>query len=325
MSKYLKALSSPCSNWINPGCPFQPLSLPKAPRMSSPLLLDGKKTAALIRQELKAANEQRLAAGRRAPLLAAVLIGNDGGSESYVAHKIKACADISFESRLLRFESGISQEELLSVVEELNNDKAVDGFIVQLPLPPHIDAQIINLAINPSKDVDGFHPVNVGRMALGLPAFLPATPSGICELLRRNGIVTGGMHAVILGRSSIVGSPLAQLLARQGEPGNCTVTLCHSRTQGLKDHCLRADLLVAAMGKPGFVTRDMIKPGAVVVDVGTTRVEDSSRPSGFVLRGDVAFDEVAPLCRAITPVPGGVGPMTIASLLMNTWQAATKP
>ncbi|MFM8839422.1 MAG: bifunctional 5,10-methylenetetrahydrofolate dehydrogenase/5,10-methenyltetrahydrofolate cyclohydrolase [Bacteroidota bacterium] len=291
--------------------------------MASPLLLDGKGTAAQIREELKVANSQRRAAGQRPPLLAAVLVGNDGGSESYVAHKIKACAEVGFESRLLRFSSDISQNELLSVVNGLNHDDQVDGFIVQLPLPPHIDAQVINLAIDPTKDVDGFHPVNVGRMALGLPTFLPATPSGICELLRRNGIVTGGMHAVILGRSSIVGAPLAQLLARPGEPGNCTVTLCHSRTQGLKEHCLRADLLVAAMGKPGFVTADMVKPGAVVVDVGTTRVEDRHRPSGFVLRGDVAFDEVAPLCRAITPVPGGVGPMTIASLLTNTWQAAT--
>ncbi|MBM3911820.1 MAG: bifunctional 5,10-methylene-tetrahydrofolate dehydrogenase/5,10-methylene-tetrahydrofolate cyclohydrolase [Sphingomonadales bacterium] len=291
--------------------------------MSSPLLLDGKGTAAQIREELKVANSQRRAAGQRPPLLAAVLVGNDGGSESYVAHKIKACAEVGFESRLLRFTSDISQDELLSVVNGLNNDDQVDGFIVQLPLPPHIDAQVINLAIDPTKDVDGFHPVNVGRMALGLPTFLPATPSGICELLRRNGIVTGGMHAVILGRSAIVGSPLAQLLARPQEPGNCTVTLCHSRTQGLKEHCLRADLLVAAMGKPGFVKADMVKPGAVVVDVGTTRVEDRNRPSGFVLRGDVAFDEVAPLCRAITPVPGGVGPMTIASLLTNTWQAAT--
>jgi methylenetetrahydrofolate dehydrogenase (NADP+)/methenyltetrahydrofolate cyclohydrolase len=291
--------------------------------MSSPLLLDGKGTAAQIREELKVANTQLRATGHRPPLLAAVLVGNDGGSESYVAHKIKACAEVGFESRLLRFASDISQDELLSVVDKLNRDDQVDGFIVQLPLPPHIDAQVINLAIDPSKDVDGFHPVNIGRMALGLPTFLPATPSGICELLRRNGIVTAGMHAVILGRSAIVGSPLAQLLARPAEPGNCTVTLCHSRTQNLKEHCLRADLLVAALGKPGFVTADMVKPGAVVVDVGTTRVEDRSRPSGFVLRGDVAFEQVAPLCRAITPVPGGVGPMTIASLLTNTWQAAT--
>ncbi len=293
--------------------------------MPSPLILDGKQTAAQIREELKAANILRIASGQRPPLLVAVLVGNDGGSESYVSHKIKACSDVGFESRLIRFASDIRQDKLLSVVESLNNDAQVDGFIVQLPLPPQIDSQAINLAIAPSKDVDGFHPVNVGRMALGLPTFLPATPSGICELLRRNGIVTGGMHAVILGRSAIVGSPLAQLLARPGEPGNCTVTLCHSKTIGIKEHCLRADLLVAALGKPGFVTADMIKPGAVVVDVGTTRVKDHSRPSRFVLRGDVAFDQVAPLCRAITPVPGGVGPMTIASLLTNTWQAATTP
>lgn len=289
--------------------------------MPSPLLLDGKQIAAQIRKELKAANALRISIGQRPPLLAAVLVGNDGGSESYVAHKIKACADVGFESRLLRCSSAISQSELLSVVHGLNQDEQVDGFIVQLPLPEHIDEQVINLAIDPSKDVDGFHPVNIGRMALGLPSYLPATPAGICELLRRNSITTSGMHAVILGRSHIVGSPLAQLLARPGEPGNCTVTLCHSKTVGLRDHCLRADLLVAALGKPGFVKADMVKPGAIVVDVGTTRVADPSRPSGFVLRGDVAFDEVAPLCKAITPVPGGVGPMTIASLLTNTCQA----
>lgn len=290
--------------------------------MASPLILDGQQTAAQIHEELRAANAARMDQGQRAPLLAAVLVGNDGGSETYVAHKIKACAEVGFESRLLRFPSEISQDELLSVVNGLNRDPAVDGYIVQLPLPKHIDSQIINLAIDPTKDVDGFHPVNMGRMALGLPAYLPATPAGICELLKRNGIKTAGMHAVILGRSSIVGAPLAQLLSRASEPGNCTVTLCHSRTIALKEHCLRADLLVAAMGKPGFVTADMVKPGAIVIDVGTTRVADPPRRSGFALRGDVAFHEVAPLCKAITPVPGGVGPMTIASLLLNTWQAS---
>ncbi|MEY4913538.1 MAG: hypothetical protein RL025_1365 [Bacteroidota bacterium] len=288
----------------------------------APLILDGQATAEQIREELRELNRVRLSSGRRPPHLTAVLVGNDGGSETYVAHKIKACESVGFGSEIIRLEATVTQQELMEVVHRLNQDSEVDGYIVQLPLPSHLDATEVNLAIAPTKDVDGFHPVNLGRMALGLPCYKPATPSGILELIHRNHIDISGMHAVVLGRSSIVGSPLAQMLSRNSTPGNCTVTLCHSRTRDLKEHCRRADLLVAALGQPGFVTEDMIRPGAVVVDVGTTRVVDPSKRSGYALRGDVCFDEVAPLCRAITPVPGGVGPMTIASLLQNTWQAA---
>jgi len=288
----------------------------------APLILDGQATAEQIREELRELNRVRLLSGQRPPHLTAVLVGNDGGSETYVAHKIKACESVGFGSEIIRLEATVTQQELMEVVHRLNQDSEVDGYIVQLPLPSHLDATEVNLAIAPTKDVDGFHPVNLGRMALGLPCYKPATPSGILELIHRNHIDISGMHAVVLGRSSIVGSPLAQMLSRNSTPGNCTVTLCHSKTRDLKEHCRRADLLVAALGQPGFVTADMIRPGAVVVDVGTTRVVDPSKRSGYALRGDVCFDEVAPLCRAITPVPGGVGPMTIASLLQNTWQAA---
>ena len=288
----------------------------------APLILDGQATAEQIREELRELNRGRLLSGLRPPHLTAVLVGNDGGSETYVAHKIKACASVGFGSEIIRLEATITQHELMAVVHRLNQDSGVDGYIVQLPLPSHLDATEVNLAMAPTKDVDGFHPVNLGRLALGLPCYKPATPSGILELIHRNHIDISGMHAVVLGRSSIVGSPLAQMLSRNSTPGNCTVTLCHSKTRDLKEHCRRADLLVAALGQPGFVTADMVRPGAVVVDVGTTRVVDPSRRSGYALRGDVCFDEVAPLCRAITPVPGGVGPMTIASLLQNTWQAA---
>ena len=288
----------------------------------APLILDGQATAEQIREELRELNRVRLLSGRRPPHLTAVLVGNDGGSETYVAHKIKACESVGFGSEIIRLEATVTQQELMEVVHRLNQDSEVDGYIVQLPLPSHLDATEVNLAIAPTKDVDGFHPVNLGRMALGLPCYKPATPSGILELIHRNHIDISGMHAVVLGRSSIVGSPLAQMLSRNSTPGNCTVTLCHSKTRDLKEHCRRADLLVAALGQPGFVTADMIRPGAVVVDVGTTRVVDPNKRSGYALRGDVSFDEVAPLCRAITPVPGGVGPMTIASLLQNTWQAA---
>jgi methylenetetrahydrofolate dehydrogenase (NADP+)/methenyltetrahydrofolate cyclohydrolase len=288
----------------------------------APLILDGQATAEQIREELRELNRVRLLSGQRPPHLTAVLVGNDGGSETYVAHKIKACESVGFGSEIIRLEATVTQQELMEVVHRLNQDSEVDGYIVQLPLPSHLDATEVNLAIAPTKDVDGFHPVNLGRMALGLPCYKPATPSGILELIHRNHIDISGMHAVVLGRSSIVGSPLAQMLSRNSTPGNCTVTLCHSKTRDLKEHCRRADLLVAALGQPGFVTADMVRPGAVVVDVGTTRVVDPSRRSGYALRGDVCFDEVAPLCRAITPVPGGVGPMTIASLLQNTWQAA---
>ena len=288
----------------------------------APLILDGQATAEQIREELRELNRVRLLSGRRPPHLTAVLVGNDGGSETYVAHKIKACESVGFGSEIIRLEATVTQQELMEVVHRLNQDSEVDGYIVQLPLPSHLDATEVNLAIAPTKDVDGFHPVNLGRMALGLPCYKPATPSGILEVIHRNHIDISGMHAVVLGRSSIVGSPLAQMLSRNSTPGNCTVTLCHSKTRDLKEHCRRADLLVAALGQPGFVTADMVRPGAVVVDVGTTRVVDPSKRSGYALRGDVSFDEVAPLCRAITPVPGGVGPMTIASLLQNTWQAA---
>ena len=288
----------------------------------APLILDGQATAEQIREELRELNRLRLQSGQRPPHLTAVLVGNDGGSETYVAHKIKACASVGFGSEIVRLDSSVTQKELMEVVHRLNQDPGVDGYIVQLPLPAHLDATEVNLAILPTKDVDGFHPVNLGRMALGLPCYKPATPSGILELIHRNHIDIRGMHAVVLGRSPIVGSPLAQMLSRNTNPGNCTVTLCHSRTVDLKEHCRRADLLVAALGQPGFVTADMVRPGAVVIDVGTTRVVDPSKRSGYALRGDVCFEEVAPLCRAITPVPGGVGPMTIASLLQNTWQAA---
>jgi methylenetetrahydrofolate dehydrogenase (NADP+)/methenyltetrahydrofolate cyclohydrolase len=288
----------------------------------APLILDGQATAEQIREELRELNRVRLLSGQRPPHLTAVLVGNDGGSETYVAHKIKACESVGFGSEIIRLEATVTQQELMEVVHRLNQDSEVDGYIVQLPLPSHLDATKVNLAIAPTKDVDGFHPVNLGRMALGLPCYKPATPSGILELIHRNHIDISGMHAVVLGRSSIVGSPLAQMLSRNSTPGNCTVTLCHSKTRDLKEHCRRADLLVAALGQPGFVTADMVRPGAVVVDVGTTRVVDPSKRSGYALRGDVCFDEVAPLCRAITPVPGGVGPMTIAALLQNTWQAA---
>jgi methylenetetrahydrofolate dehydrogenase (NADP+)/methenyltetrahydrofolate cyclohydrolase len=290
----------------------------------TPLILDGQATAEQIREELRRLTLARVASGLRPPHLTAVLVGHDGGSETYVAHKIKACAAVGFGSDLIRLDAGIKQDELLAVVESLNQNPLVDGYIVQLPLPAHLDATAVNLAIAPEKDVDGFHPVNLGRMALGLPCYQPATPSGILELIQRNGIDISGMHAVVLGRSAIVGSPLAQMLSRNAKPGNCTVTLCHSKTKDIQKHCLQADLLVAALGKPGFVTADMVKPGAVVIDVGTTRVPDPSKRSGFALRGDVCYEEVAPLCRAITPVPGGVGPMTIASLLQNTWLAANR-
>lgn len=287
-------------------------------------IIDGKATAAAIRSEIAAEVQKMQQNGQRAPHLAAVLVGHDGGSETYVANKIKACEEAGFGSSLLRFEDSVTEAALLEQVVRLNNDPNIDGFIVQLPLPAHINAEKINEAIDPRKDVDGFHAVNIGRMVLNLPCYLPATPHGIVELLRRYNIDTTGKHCVVLGRSHIVGSPVSILLARQAQPGNCTVTLCHSRTKDLKSHLLQADIIVAALGKPGFVTADMVKPGAVVIDVGTTRVPDSSRTSGFRLRGDVAYEEVAPLCSYITPVPGGVGPMTIAMLLKNTLLAAQK-
>jgi methylenetetrahydrofolate dehydrogenase (NADP+)/methenyltetrahydrofolate cyclohydrolase len=287
-------------------------------------LIDGKATAAQIHSELSMEVQIRLSKGLRPPHLAAVLVGHDGASQTYVNNKILACERVGFQSTLIRKESTITESELLELVASLNQDKDLDGFIVQLPLPDHINPEKINEAIDPAKDVDGFHAINLGRMLLNLPGYLPATPAGIIELLRRYKIETEGKNCVILGRSHIVGSPLSVLMARSARPGNCTVTLCHSKTQNLKEHIQRADILIAVLGKPGFVQGDWVKEGAVVIDVGTTRVPDASRPSGYKLMGDVDFETVAPRCSAITPVPGGVGPMTISMLLRNTLDSANK-
>lgn len=285
------------------------------------ILIDGKATAVAIKQEIAAEVRQMLAEGKRAPHLAAVLVGHDGGSETYVANKVKACEECGFKSTLIRREADVTEAELLEVVRQLNEDTSVDGFIVQLPLPKHIDAQKVIEAIDYRKDVDGFHPVNVGRMNIGLPCFVSATPMGIMDLLDRYHIETKGKHCVVLGRSNIVGKPVATLLMQKATPGNATVTVCHSASENLKEICRTADIIIAAIGQPEFVTADMVKPGATVIDVGTTRVPDATRKSGFRLKGDVAFDDVAPLCSYITPVPGGVGPMTICSLMKNTLKA----
>lgn len=285
-------------------------------------LIDGKKTSAEIKKEIAAEVESMTARGIRRPHLAAILVGHDGGSETYVANKVKSCAECGFTSTLLRFEDDITEQQLLAEVAKLNENPDVDGFIVQLPLPAHIDEQKVIEAVSPDKDVDGFHPVNVGRLSIGLPGFKSATPAGIIELLRRYGISTRGKHVVVIGRSNIVGKPIASLLMQKGNTGDATVTVCHSHTQNLKDIVRSADIIIAALGKPGFVTADMVKDGATVIDVGTTRVPDASRKSGFRLCGDVDFDNVAPKCEFITPVPGGVGPMTIVSLMLNTLQAA---
>ena len=284
-------------------------------------LIDGKATAAKIKEEIAEEVNRMLAAGKRAPHLAAVLVGHDGGSETYVRNKVLACEACRFTSSLIRFEEDVTEEELLAKVDELNRDPNVDGFIVQLPLPAHISEQKIIEAIDYRNDVDGFHPINVGRMAIGLPCFISATPKGILELLRRYDIDTIGKKCVVLGRSNIVGKPMAQLMLQKGY-GNATVTVCHSQSRNLQAECRDADILIAAVGSPAFVTADMVKPGAVVSDVGTTRVPDSTRPKGFRLQGDVDFEHVAPLCSAITPVPGGVGPMTICMLMLNTLSAA---
>ena len=284
-------------------------------------LIDGKQTAAEIKAEIKQDVDQMVADGKRRPHLAAILVGHDGGSETYVKNKVLACEACGFESTLLRFEDDITEGELLATVERLNSDAAVDGFIVQLPLPRHIDEQRVIEAISPGKDVDGFHPINVGRMVIGLPCFMSATPKGIYELLRRYGIETRGRKCVILGRSNIVGKPMATIMMQKAL-GDATVEVCHSHSQNLREECATADILVAAIGSPEFVTADMVKPGAVVIDVGTTRVPDATRPRGYRLSGDVKFDEVAPRCSFITPVPGGVGPMTICMLMLNTLQAA---
>ncbi|MDY6114220.1 MAG: bifunctional methylenetetrahydrofolate dehydrogenase/methenyltetrahydrofolate cyclohydrolase FolD [Alloprevotella sp.] len=284
-------------------------------------IIDGKATAAAIKQEIADSVKQLIAEGHRRPCLAAILVGHDGGSETYVHNKVMACEACGFDSRLIRFEDTVSQAELLACIDSLNADDGVDGFIVQLPLPAHIDKTRVIEAIRPEKDVDGFHPVNVGRLAIGLPGFISATPLGILTLLRRYAIDTKGKECVILGRSNIVGKPLSQLMMQKGY-GDTTVTVCHSHSSDIAATCRRADILIAAIGRPGFVTADMVKPGAVVIDVGTTRVPDAGRKSGFRLSGDVCFDEVAPLCSYITPVPGGVGPMTICMLMLNTLAAA---
>ena len=284
-------------------------------------LIDGKATAAAIKEEIAAEVERIVARGGRRPHLAAVLVGHDGGSETYVRGKVKACGECGFRSTLIRYEDDVTEEELLGCVARLNADDGVDGFIVQLPLPPHIDEQKIIEAIDYRKDVDGFHPVNVGRMAIGLPCFISATPRGILELLRRYHVETSGKKCVVLGRSNIVGKPMAQLMM-QKQYGDATVTVCHSHTRGLAEECRTADILIAAIGRPAFVGPEMVKEGAVVIDVGTTRVPDATKKSGFRLQGDVDFEAVAPRCSMITPVPGGVGPMTICMLMLNTLAAA---
>ena len=287
-------------------------------------ILDGRKISAEIKQEIaREVVEMEKKTGRR-PHLSAILVGHDGGSEAYMASKVKSCEEVGFDSSLIRFDSDVTEERLLQEIDRLNNDAGVDGFIIQLPLPKHIDEQKVIERIDYRKDVDGFHPINVGRMSIGLPCFVSATPQGIVELLRRYAIPTRGKHCVVLGRSNVVGKPIAQLLMQKGEPGDCTVTVCHSRTPNIKEVCLSADIIIAALGSPEFVTADMVKKGAVLVDVGTTRVPDATKKSGARLTGDVKFDEVAPLCSYITPVPGGVGPMTIVSLMMNTLKAAKK-
>jgi methylenetetrahydrofolate dehydrogenase (NADP+)/methenyltetrahydrofolate cyclohydrolase len=285
-------------------------------------IIDGKQVAAELKTAVHDEVIQRNLLGLKQPHLAAILVGNDGGSETYVAAKVKDCHEVGFQSTLIRFTDDVSELELLQAVHQLNEDPSVDGFIVQLPLPAHINENNIIEAISPAKDVDGFHPVNIGKMALGLPAFLPDTPSGILQLIEYYNIETSGKHCVIIGRSNIVGTPLSILLSRKSKPGNCTVTLCHSSTQGLKALCLQADIIVAALGKPGFLTESMVKSGATVIDVGTTRIPSINTKSGWKLSGDVDFKEVSPKCSFITPVPGGVGPMTRIVLLQNTLKAA---
>ena len=287
-------------------------------------LIDGKTIAAQIKLEIAEEVQQILASGGKRPHLAAVLVGHDGGSETYVASKVKTCEEIGFQSTLIRYEDDVTEAELLRQVEELNENPDIDGFIVQLPLPKLVSEQKIIEAIDYRKDVDGFHPINAGRMSIGLPCFVSATPAGILELLKRYQIETSGKHCVVLGRSNIVGKPIANLLIQKAYPGDCTVTVCHSRTQNIEKYCLEADIIIAALGVPGFLKGDMVKEGAVVIDVGTTRVPSTQTKSGFKLKGDVEFDEVAPKCSYITPVPGGVGPMTIISLMKNTLLAGKK-
>jgi len=287
-------------------------------------LIDGKQLAKTIKEEIAAEVEELIADGGKKPHLAAVLIGEDAASKVYVRNKVRSCEQVGFDSTMIRRSSDITEAEVLQIVEELNNNPEIDGFIVQLPLPKHIDEQKVILAINPRKDVDGFHPTNFGRMAQGLPAYLPATPFGIMQMLDRNNIDVEGKQCVVLGRSNIVGTPISILLSRKASPGNATVVLCHSRTKNLIEHTKRADILIVALGRPEFITGDMVKDGVVVIDVGINRVEDESRPKGYRLAGDVKFDEVAPKSSFITPVPGGVGPMTVTSLLMNTLKSCRR-
>jgi methylenetetrahydrofolate dehydrogenase (NADP+)/methenyltetrahydrofolate cyclohydrolase len=282
-------------------------------------ILDGKQAAQAIKDELKISVAQRANEGKKKPHLAAILVGNNGASETYVAAKVKACEETGFKSTLLRLEADISENKLLEAIEELNTDPDVDGILVQLPLPKHISEKKVINTIDPGKDVDGFHPMSVGKMVEGLPTYISATPYGIMLLLEQYKVETKGKHAVVIGRSNIVGRPMSILLSGNSNPGNCTVTLCHSHTTNLKEICLQADIIVAALGIPGFVKADMVKEGAVIIDVGITRVADPSRKSGFKLKGDVDFEEVSPKCSWITPVPGGVGPMTIAALMKNTY------
>lgn len=287
-------------------------------------IIDGKAVAAAIKKEIAAEVENIIANGGKRPHLAAILVGHDGGSETYVANKVKACEECGFTSTLIRYEADVTEKELLAKVDELNNDNDVDGFIVQLPLPKHIDEQKITEAIDYRKDVDGFHPVNAGRLAIGLPCFLSATPNGIMELLARYNIDTKGKKCVVLGRSNIVGKPMANLMMQKQIPGDATVTVCHSHTENIAEECRRADIIIAALGLPHFLKADMVKEGAVVIDVGTTRVPDATRKSGFRLCGDVDYENVASKCSYITPVPGGVGPMTIVSLMKNTLLAGKR-
>lgn len=288
------------------------------------ILIDGKKTSLELQAEIALEVKELVAKGKKQPHLAAILVGDDPASQTYVNSKVKACENVGFKSTLVRFESNVSEQKLLSKIEELNHDDDIDGYIVQLPLPRHISEQKIIEAIKPNKDVDGFHPINVGRLVLNLPTYVSATPYGIVHLLERYNIPTEGKHCVVIGRSNIVGSPMSILMARNTNLANCTVTLCHSKTKDLKDHTLQADIIIAAIGRPNFVTADMIKEGAVVIDVGINRVDDPTTKSGYKLVGDVQFDEVSKKAGYITPVPGGVGPMTIASLLKNTLIAAKK-
>jgi len=285
-------------------------------------IIDGKKLAREIKEELREKTAKLVAEGHRPPHLAAVLVGDDGASQTYVNSKVRSCEKVGFRSTLIRKNADISEEELLEIVHHLNEDDEVDGFIVQLPLPPHINEARVTMAIDPAKDVDGFHPVNIGKMTLGLDALLPATPFGILTMLERYGIKTSGLNCTVVGRSNIVGRPMSILMSRNAEPGNATTTLCHSRTRDLKGECQRADILIVALGKPEFITAEYVKEGAIVIDVGIHRVLDENAPKGYVIKGDVKFDEVAPKCSYITPVPGGVGAMTVTALLMNTFQAA---